>query len=149
MITAHSSSRSHHFPFTGLRHALNINPSPPWPLQVMLSIGVSFPDLLDAYEGIVEGEVIALMGGADPIRRYLTLKSIVEMLEEWVTVAINGMNQNRAYRELSDAIISNRLMSRIDEFKSELEELGSRGVGDELQRVISRLVQTEETMRRL
>jgi hypothetical protein len=115
----------------------------------MLSIGVSFPDLLDAYEGIVEGEVIALMGGADPIRRYLTLKSIVEMLEEWVTVAINGMNQNRAYRELSDAIISNRLMSRIDEFKSELEELGSRGVGDELQRVISRLVQTEETMRRL
>ena len=135
--------------YIGLRHALHTNPSPPWPLQVMLPIGVSFPDLLDAYEGIVEGEVIALMGGADPLRRYLTLKSIVELLEEWVTVAMNGMTQNRAYRELSDAIVSNRLMSRIDEFKAELEELGNRGGGDEVQRIINRLVQTEETMRRL
>lgn len=133
----------------GLRHALRASPSPPWPLQILLSIGVSFPNLLDSYEAIVEGEVRALMGRPDALRQFLSLKSIVELLEEWVNVALNGVTDNRAYRELSDTAVSDRLMSRIDEFKSSLEGLACRGGGDELQRVIDRLVRVEETIRRL
>jgi hypothetical protein len=89
------------------------------------------------------------MGSPDPLRLYLSLKSIVELLEEWVNVALNGVTNNRAYRELSDTIVSERLMSRLDEFKSGLEDLACRGGRDDLQRVIDRLVRVEETIRRL
>jgi hypothetical protein len=89
------------------------------------------------------------MGRPDALRQFLSLKSIVELLEEWVNVALNGVTDNRAYRELSDTAVSDRLMSRIDEFKSSLEGLACRGGGDELQRVIDRLVRVEETIRRL
>lgn len=110
-------------------------------------MGVSFPNLLDAYEAIVEGEVRALMGPPDPLRQFLSLKSIVELLEEWVDVALNGATNNRAYRELSDTLVSERLMSRIDEFKAGLEELACKG--EELHFVLDRFVRVEEAIRRL
>ena len=89
-----------------------------------------------------------LMGQPDPLRQFLSLRSIVELLEEWVNVAMNGATDNRAYRELSDTMVSERLLSRIDEFKAGLKELACRG-GDEPQFVLDRLDRVEETIRRL
>lgn len=85
------------------------------------------------------------MGGADPLRRYLSLKSVTELLDEWATIATQGGNQNRAYRELSNAVVSNRLMSQIEEYKAKLNELG----GEEVQIVLMRLIRAEATIGRL
>jgi hypothetical protein len=89
------------------------------------------------------------MGGSNPLRRYLSIKSIVELLEDWVALASNGGNQNRAYRELSNAVVSNRLMSQIEEFKAGLRELAENGGGDEVNAVLSRLCQAEEIIARM
>jgi len=84
------------------------------------------------------------MGGADPHRRYLSLKSIVELLEEWISAAFNGGNQNRAYQELSNAVVSNSLLSEIDALKSRLDDL-SEGRDD----IKARLIRVKESIQRL
>ena len=114
----------------------------------MLTIGVSFPNLLDSYEALVEREMTALIGLPDPRRQFWSLKSIVELLEEWVNVALNGAAENRAYRELSESIISQHLMSRIDQFKAGLEALSRSGGAEETRRVLNRLGQIEEVVRK-
>lgn len=88
------------------------------------------------------------MGGADPLRRFLCLKSIVELLEEWTDIAFRGSVQNRAYRELATAMVDNCILSQIGGFKVSLEELTSTG-GDEVERLLERFVRVEELISRL
>jgi hypothetical protein len=88
------------------------------------------------------------MGKPDPLSQFLSLKSIVEVLEEWFTVAMNGVKQNRAYRDLQDSIgIGSRLLHQIDEYKANLEELVSLCDVDKVRRVIDRLIRVEESIR--
>jgi hypothetical protein len=135
---------------SGLRQSCEVYPSQPWPLQILLSIGISFPDLLQAFESVFEGETRAIMGSPDPLSQFLSLKSVVEVLEEWLTVAMNGVKQNRAYRELNASIgIGSRLLNRIDEYKASLEELSSFCGVDKVRRLVDRLVRVEESIRRI
>ncbi|KAI2512730.1 hypothetical protein MHU86_1726 [Fragilaria crotonensis] len=129
----------------GLRHALPASSSQPWPLRILRCIGISFLNLLDSFfDAIDELGARAPMGLPDGRRLFLSLTSFVEVLEEWVKNALYGSIDNRAYRELSDATFSERLKSPIDAFKSGLEGLASRWGGEELQRLIVRLIQVEE-----
>jgi len=128
----------------GLRHATQDYHSAPWPLHLLVKINVSFPDLLDAYESIIEREEVTLMGGADPHRRYLSLRSVVELLEEWISAGFSGGNQNRAYQELSNAVVTKSLLSEIDALKSRLDD-----VGEGREDIQTRLNRVKESIQRL
>jgi nuclear pore complex protein Nup155 len=153
LVTFLVSQALNFFPAKGLRLALqscsgSSAPSRPWPLEILINIGVSFPALMDAYNDILQMEERSVMGGADPLRRFLCLKSIVELLEEWTDIAFRGSVQNRAYRELATTMVDNRILSQIGGFKVSLEELTSTG-GDEVERWLERLVRLEELISRL
>mmetsp|Transcript_26949 Transcript_26949/g.40789 ORF Transcript_26949/g.40789 Transcript_26949/m.40789 type:complete len:1699 (+) Transcript_26949:181-5277(+) len=132
--------------FEGLRHALQHgSDSSPWPLDIFVRINVPYLDLLDAYGSVIEREQVSLMGGADPYRRYLSLKSVLELLEKWISISYSGDNQNnRAYQELSNAVVSRSLLNEIGAFESSLDGLNKGR--DEIQ---TRLEQVKERIQRL
>jgi len=77
------------------------------------------------------------MGGADPLTRYLHLRSIVELIEHWV-----GSRSERARKELT--LGSVRLSNQIDAIKIALGELYE--VGDEVAMTKQRLERVHERM---
>lgn len=110
-----------------------------------MRINVPYLDLLDAYGSVIEREQVSLMGGADPYRRYLSLKSVLELLEKWISMSYSGDNQNnRAYQELSNAVVSRSLLNEIGAFESSLDGLNEGR--DEIQ---TRLEQVKERIQRL
>lgn len=132
--------------FEGLRHALQQgSDSSPWPLDIFTRIKAPYSDLLDAYGSIIERDQVSLMGGADPYRRYLSLKSVVELLEKWVSLSFSGEGQNnRAYQELSNAIVSSSLLNEIGAFESSLD-----GLGEEKDEIRARLNSVKQRVKRM
>lgn len=101
----------------------------------MTEVGAPYICSLEAYEAMVEKEDRELMGGVDPHRRIQHLFSIIEVLKAWVSASEsfrNGSgNANGALTELTRAVSSGGLVSRIDSYKASLEGmLGGRDSDD-------------------
>ena len=118
----------------------------PWPLQTLVQIGVPFSDLLTAYEAIVVEEEKNLMGGANPRSRFLHLRSIVELLENWL---LSASHEGPAIIDLSSTFASGMLLTSIDTAKADLEDLMGAGTEDLVKRVYERLLSTEICIKRL
>jgi hypothetical protein len=92
-----------------------------------VNVGVPYLVALDAYDCIIGQEDHALMGGVEPRRRLEHLSNIVKLLEDWVQAAQAAMfgarNTNPALDQMSHAIASGSLLSRIDLFKAQLQAL--------------------------
>ena len=57
------------------------------------------------------------------LRRLWNMRSIIEVLEEWVVRASSG-GRTKASRQLDQAVATSKLMSRIDTFKASFEAMG-------------------------
>ena len=57
-----------------------------WPFKILVSVGVPYLAVLDAYERVIETEDHQQMGGVDPQRRLEHLTCVVVLLESWYTV---------------------------------------------------------------
>jgi nuclear pore complex protein Nup155 len=117
-----------------------------WPLQALSEIGVPYSTCLSAYETIVIQDENERMGGVDPHSRFLHLRSIVEVLENWV---LSASRDKSAEKDLTDAVTTGMLMSRIDKTKANMEELMGSGIGEEATRVYERLLSSESSIKRL
>jgi nuclear pore complex protein Nup155 len=117
-----------------------------WPLQALSEIGVPYSLCLSAYETIVMQEEKERMGGVDPHSRFLHLRSIVEVLENWV---LSASRDESAAKDLKDAVTTGMLMSRIDKTKANMEELMGSVIGEEATRVYERLLSSESSIKRL
>ena len=56
-----------------------------WPFNILVSVGVPYVAVLDAYERVIEAEDHRQMGGVDPPRRLEHLTCVVVLLESWYT----------------------------------------------------------------
>ena len=65
------------------------------------------------------------MGGVDPRRRLEHLTNMVVMLKVWVKDAQSALygTRNAALDQISNAIVSGSLHSRIDSYKAQLQAL--------------------------
>jgi hypothetical protein len=96
-----------------------------WPFRILVSVGVPYLVAIDAYERIIGKEDHTLMGGVDQRRRLEHLTSIVGMLEAWVKDAQSALfgTRNGALDQMSNAMASGSILSRIDSFKAQLQSL--------------------------
>jgi nuclear pore complex protein Nup155 len=96
-----------------------------WPFRILVSVGVPYLVSLDAYERIIGKEDHTLMGGVDQGRRLEHLMNIVVMLEAWVKDAQSALfgTRNAALDQMSNALASGSILSRIESFKAQLQSL--------------------------
>jgi hypothetical protein len=96
-----------------------------WPFRILVSVGVPYLVALDAYERIIGKEDHTLMGGVDQGRRLEHLMGIVVMLEAWVKDAQSALfgTRNAALDQMSNAMASGTILSRIESFKAQLQSL--------------------------
>ena len=118
----------------------------PWPLRILTDIGIPYSLALNAYEGIVVNEEKERMGGIDPHSRFIHLRSIVELLENWAQAA---RREGVVGEDLCGAVATGMLMARLDGTKADLEELKGAVNGDALERVYERLLSAENSIKRL
>ena len=86
------------------------------------------------------------MGGIDPHSRFIHLRSIVELLENWAQAA---RREGVVGEDLCGAVATGMLMARLDGTKADLEELKGAVNGDALERVYERLLSAENSIKRL
>jgi len=80
----------------GLRHAFDssaastdrryVASSSPWPLQALLEVGVSFPEILNAFDKMLDTLHMDVVG-AVTAKRLQHLSSIVDVLTQWIIAA--------------------------------------------------------------
>jgi hypothetical protein len=80
---------------------------------------------LEAYERIIESEDRSRMGGDDASRRLEHLTNVAVMLESWIKDARSVMHgsRNGAMDQLSKALATGVLLSKIEEYKSQVQAL--------------------------
>jgi len=126
-----------------LRHGLAFGKVGPWPLMVMLDVGVPMDVLFSAYERIVSSEEKkTMLGGGTPQETFLRVLSMVELLEEWVFRA-----QQQGIGALQGSL---QLISRIDKVKADLEALINAGAAsdtDDVRRAYQRLLAVESNLK--
>jgi hypothetical protein len=114
--------------------------------MTLSSVGVPFLVLFDAYECYFQSLDRQFVGGAEARRRTEHLGCMVQLLGSWVSSAQKNSfagdqaKTNAAKLELSRAVASGRLMSRVDGLKSKLETL------PDADRLLDRLRTIEETI---
>uniref|UniRef100_A0A7R9Z0R8 Nucleoporin Nup133/Nup155-like C-terminal domain-containing protein n=1 Tax=Pseudictyota dubia TaxID=2749911 RepID=A0A7R9Z0R8_9STRA len=142
--------------------------SNPWPLMIFLDVGVHFSSLLGAYDAVFfsrGGHGITGQGEdhGDLLQR---LASIGEVLKLWASTAFSSSKQsfgggrgedmgngtsnmnatNDAFVQLSQAVSSGGLLSRIDVYKASLES--SMGNNDERSSLYSMFRDVEDSIKR-
>jgi hypothetical protein len=117
-----------------------------WPYRILVSVGVPYLVALDAYERIIGEEDHTLMGGVDQHRRLEHVMNIVVMLEAWVKDAQSALfgTRNAALDQMSNALASGSILSRIESFKAQLQSLAGATASVE-----SRLRAVEDAIKQL
>jgi hypothetical protein len=102
--------------------------SPGWALLALADAGVPFLVIMDAYESIIRNDHVVL-GGVDMDRHIERVSALLELLQYWFSLArrdarpADGERANAAHRELSRALDSGILMSRIDIIRGRIDSL--------------------------
>ena len=103
----------------GLHHVLSEAKSPPgramslsargrpWPLQILIAVGVPFLTCFEAYEDLAASEERELMGGVEVQRRLLHIYMTVDLLYAWVgaageSIRVGDGTENYALKEVSN-----------------------------------------------
>ena len=115
-----------------------------FPFRVLIDVGVPYLVALNAYDSIIGTENHTLMGGVDHQRRLEHMTNLVVMLEDWVREAQATLfgARNEALDQLSNAMASGSLLSRIDSVKAQLHSLPGATADIE-----SRLLAVEEAIK--
>jgi Non-repetitive/WGA-negative nucleoporin C-terminal len=101
--------------------------SPGWSLLMIAEVGVPYLMLMDAYEKVIHRNDRILLGGVDVDKHIKTVSAILELLEDWLSLAqsssraVGGGHGNKAHQELSRAMASGRLMDKIESIKAKIE----------------------------
>lgn len=93
---------------------------PAWTLLIFARVGVPYLVILDTYDAVVQRDGSLLVGGPEEKGRDHVLAK-VELLRFWVSSAQTSATDSAARSELARAVVSGRLLPKIDDIKSWLE----------------------------
>jgi len=119
--------------------------SPGWALLALADAGVPFFVIMDAYESVTQSDRV-LLGVVEMDKHIERVAAFLELIEYWLSLAqsntrTSGGLRNAAYKELSRAIASGRLLSKIDTIKARI------GVLPVAASMMERLQAIEESIR--
>lgn len=111
----------------GLRQQVSNQLSPGWALLVLADVGISFLEIIDAYESVSNHDYV-LLGGVHSEIEIERIAAFLEIINYWLALADSNVRSTEsreyvAYQQLSRAKASGRLYSKLDAIKAKIGDL--------------------------
>jgi hypothetical protein len=110
-----------------LRQQVSNQLSPGWALLVLADVGISFLEIIDAYESVSNHDYV-LLGGVHSEIEIERIAAFLEIINYWLALADSNVRSTEsreyvAYQQLSRAKASGRLYSKLDAIKAKIGDL--------------------------